>query len=39
MTVAEFLHGKHVLHSIAKIFNSNDYNILQWNLYEADTLS
>ena len=23
------LHGKHVLHSIATICNSNDYNILQ----------
>ena len=27
------LHGKHILHSIATICNSNDYNILQWNLY------
>ena len=22
------LHGKHILHSIAKIYNSNDYNIV-----------
>ena len=27
------LHGKHILDSIATICNSNDYNILQWNLY------
>ena len=27
------LHGKHILDSIASICNSNDYNILQWNLY------
>ena len=28
-----FLHGKHILDSFATICNSNDSNILQWNLY------